>query len=250
MGIVRGISTKHGETTSNVYIHMDKPLDQAVVLSVDPPTPGPKGPDRLVSSVAVRVGIDAFAIFPNAQRTTLIADVDDIKFVGLPGLTGALSGSRFVSTSRAGTGMYAGTPAAIVGRYLTTDASLVVSIDGFVQVPVLEVPGPGDRFDGRNLKVGRAPGGAQVGVNVFRVSAGSGLVEWLIASPGNKTQVVLPDIATIGLALPSGQVNITVYGGHASDGSLVYESLLYRHLDSRGWTAYSYDTFNRYYGDP
>jgi len=120
--------------------------------------------------------------------------------------------------------MYAGTPAAIVGRF-TTDASLGVHIDGFVQVPVLEVPGPCERFDCRNLKVGRAPGDARAGVNVFRVPAGSGLVEWLVASPGNKTQVLLPNIATIGLALPSGQVHITVYGGHVSDGSLVYESL-------------------------
>jgi len=62
-------------------------------------------------------------------------------------------------------------------------------------------------------------------VNVFRVSAGSGLLEWLIASPGNKSQVGLPGIATIGIAVPSGQVHITVYGYHASDGSLVYESL-------------------------
>ncbi|MCL2823748.1 MAG: hypothetical protein FWD57_07140 [Polyangiaceae bacterium] len=91
--------------------------------------------------------------------------------------------------------------------------------------------GLGDRFDIRNLEVARVPGGMLVGVSVFRVSAGSGLVEWLIASRGNKTQVVLPDIATIGLALPSGQVHITVYGGHASDGSHVYESLLYRHLE-------------------
>ena len=248
MGLAQGISTKPGETTPDVFIHMNKPLDQAVVLSVEPPVAGPKGPDRLISSVAVKLGNEGYAIFPNAQRTTLLADTGDIPFVGLPGLTDSLAGSRFVSSAKAATGANAGTPVSTVGKFLTTDATVPVHIDGFVQVPVLEAPAAAEPFDGRHLQVSYAPGGARIDVTVVRIQAGSGLVEWLVVVPGSKSTVVLPDLAALGLGLPSGSLAVHVYAGHVGDGSFSYETLVYRQLDARGWTAHAYDVFNRFLG--
>lgn len=247
MGVVQGVSAKPGEVTADILIQIDKPLDQAVVLSTSPPSPGPKGPDRLVSSVAVKIGNEGFAIFPNAQRSTLLANTGDISFVGLPGLTDSLAGARFVSSARAVTGANAGTPMSIVGKFLTTDASVPVLIDGFVQVPVLTTPAAGDPFDGRHLQVQYAPGGAFIDLTVFRIQAASGLMEWLVISPGAKTSVELPDLATLGLGLPHGPISINVYGGHVGDQGFDYGNLVYRQTDSRGWTAYAYDVFHGYY---
>jgi len=226
---------------------MNKPLDQAVVLSTTPPTPGPKGPDRLISSVAVQIGNEGYAIFPNAQRTTLLASTGDISFVGLPGLTESLSGARFVSSARAVTGANGGAPMSIVGKFLTTDASVPVQIDGFVQVPVLTVPGTGEPFDGRHLEAQYAPGGAFVDVTVFRIQASSGLMEWVIVAPAGKTSVELPDIASLGAGLDHGPITINVYGGHIDDQGFNYGTLVYRHMDNRGWLAYAYDVFNGFY---
>ena len=250
MGITRGIAAKPGETTRNVYVDMMTPLDQAITLRVEPPTPGPKGPDRLVSSVAVRLGNDAYAILPGAQRSTMISGIADITFVGLPGLTGSLHGTQFITSTKAVTGTGGGAPAAIVGRYLSTDASLPVHVDGFVQVPVLESPGVGEPFDGRHLVLSRAPGGARIDVTIVRLIAASGFIEWLIAAPGARTAIELPDITAFNAALPKGALTIYAYGGHASDNSIHYESLVYRQMDTRGWTAYSYDMFNRFHGGP
>ncbi len=246
-GLAQGISAKPGKTTDEIYMTIDTPLDQAVVLSATPPTPGPKGPDRLTSSVSVQIGNEGYAIIPNAQRTTLLAETGDITFVGLPGLDGSLTGAKFVSSARAVTGANAGAPMSIVGKFLTTDASVPIQIDGFVQVPVLSVPAAGDPFDGRNLEVQYASGGAVVDVTVFRIEAGSGLVEWTVVAPAGKTSVALPDLEALGVGLPHGPVSINVYAGHIDDQGFDYGTLVYRQIDRRGWLAYAYDVFQGYY---
>ncbi|PIE06133.1 MAG: hypothetical protein CSA75_01110 [Sorangium cellulosum] len=246
-GFVQGISAIPGETTSNVYVHIDHTLDQALVLSTVPPTPGPKGPDRLISSVAVQLGNEGYAIFPNAQRTTLLANTGDLTFVGLPGLSGDLLGARFVSSARAVTGANDGVPISIVGKHVSTDTSVPILIDGFVQVPVLRSPSAGDPFDGQHLQVQYAEGGAFVDVTVFRIEASSGLIEWLIVAPAGKTDIELPDLEALGLGLPRGPVNINIYGGHIDDQGFDYGSLVYRQTDTRGWVAYAHDVFNRFY---
>jgi hypothetical protein len=135
----------------------------------------------------------------------------------------------------------------IVGKYLTTDASVPVAIDGFVQVPVLEQPAAGIPFDGRHLEAKVAPGGAIVHVKVFRLQVGTGLMEWLIIAPGSKTSIEVPDLETLGLGLPRGPISISVYAGHVADQAFNYGNLVYRQTDSRGWAAYAYDVFHGYY---
>jgi len=143
MGFLQGISTLPGQTTKDIFIPMTKPLDQAVVLSVEPPSAGPKGPDRLIASVAVKLGNEGYAIFPNGQRVALLANTGDLPFVGMPGLTDALAGSRYVSSAKAVTGANAGTPLSVIEKYLSNDASLPIQMAGFVQVPVLQEPAAG-----------------------------------------------------------------------------------------------------------
>ena len=246
-GFVQGISTTPGQLTENVYIKMDKPLDQALVLSATPPAPGPQGPDRLIAGVSVQLGNEGYAVFPNAVRSLPIAATGDMTFVGLPGLDGVLSGAKYVSSARAVTGANQGTPMSIVGKFPTTDATIPVHIEGFVQIPQLVTPGPGEAFDGQHLEIKYAPGGAFVDVTVFRITAASGLVEWLVSAPAGRTSITLPDLAELGMNIPSGPVTVSVYGAHISDQGFDYGTLQYRHLDTRGWLAHAYDTYHSYY---
>jgi hypothetical protein len=246
-GVVHGVSTKPGELTSDVYIQMNKSLDQAVVLAAVPPLPGPKGPDRLLASVSIQLGVDRYAIVPSSTRTVPLAATGSITFVGLPGLDGSLTGASYVSSAKAVTGANLGAPLSIVGKYRTADASLPVRIVGFVQVPVLTEPSAGEPFDGRHLAVTYAPAGATVDVTVFHVDAGSGMMAWLVVAPGNKTSIELPDLDALGVGLPRGPISISVYGGHIEDDGFDFGTLLYRHTEPRGWAAYAQDVFNTYY---
>lgn len=246
-GMVQGIYTQPGQTTTDVYIEMGKALDQALVLSPTPPSPGPRGPDRLVASVAVQIGNVGYALFPNGQKVVPLGGAGPISIVGLPGLDGPLAGAHFVSTVSAVTGANLGVPKSVVGKYLSTDATLGVSIDGFVQVPVLVTPAAAEPFDGRHIRVEYAPGGAFVDVNVVRIAAGGGLMEWLVVAPAGKTDIELPDLAMTDAGLPSGPMTVTVYGAHIDDHGFDYGKLQYRHTDTRGWTAYAYDVFHTYY---
>lgn len=244
-GLVRGISTLPGEATEDVFIPMTKVLDQAVSLTIAPPVPGPKGPDRVNASVSVQLGSEGYALFPNAARSVPIATQIPLQFVGLPGLDGMLSGSMFVASATAATGANEGPPLSVVGSYVTNDASQQVAIDGFVQVPVIETPLPGTQFDGKHISFKTAPGATSIDVSVIKLTAGAGLVEWLISVPPGKTSVELPDLASIGLGLIPGPIDIAIYCGHVQP--FDYGTLVYRQLGSRGWSAYAYDVFHVHY---
>ncbi|MBI5532712.1 MAG: IPT/TIG domain-containing protein [Deltaproteobacteria bacterium] len=244
-GLVRGISTVPAQTTGDVYILMDKVLDQAMTLAISPPAPGPKGPDRVVAGVAIQLGGDGYAILPNASHSVPISTSIPLSIVGLPGLDGTLDGTHFVSTASAVTGSNNGPPLSIVGKFITNDASLQVPIDGFVQVPVLKTPAPGSKFDGTHLEFETASGATSIDVAVFELAAAGGLIEWTVAAPAGKTSVELPDLGSLGIGLTSGPLDISVYCGHIDP--FDYGNLLYRHLSSRGWNAYSYDVFHVYY---
>jgi len=244
-GLVRGISTVPGQATEDVFIQMNKVLDQAISLTVAPPVPGPKGPERVNASVSVQIGSEGYALFPNARRSIPIATQIPLQFVGLPGLDGILAGSMFVASATAATGANEGPPLSVVGSYMTNDASQQIAIDGFVQVPVLETPQPGTKFDGKHISFKTAPGATSIDVSVIKLTAGAGLVEWLISVPPGKTSVELPDLASLGMGLTPGPVDIAIYCGHVQP--FDYGSLVYRQLGSRGWSAYAYDVFHVHY---
>jgi hypothetical protein len=226
---------------------MDTTLDQSVTMQVSPPKAGAKGPDRIVASVAVELGQDGYAIFPHMQKSVPLGQTGNLNFIGLPGLTGVLSKSRFVSSAEAVTGQNQGTPLSIVGERVSTDATLVVPIDGFVQVPQLEMPSATGVFDGRHIQISYATGGASVDVNLIEIQASSGLVTWTVAAPGGKTSIELPDLAQLSVGIPSGPITLVVSGGHVADSGFDYGNLMYRQMSPRGWTAYSRDNFHAFY---
>lgn len=241
MGALQGVSAQPGNVTNDVFLEMNVILDQGVAIGVSAPSPGPRGPDRIRATAAVEIGNNGFAIVPGMQKTTLLPLSGQLGFVGLPALTGALSTSRYVFTARAGTGNSISTPLSVVSSVATNDASRVVALDGFVQVPVLTLPEPNGAWDGRHLKVSFAGGGSPIDLIVYEISLGGGLVSWTVTTPGSVREVTLPDLASISkdLGIVPGPVSIRVSAARIV--GFDYGQLQSKHLGRGGWNAYAVD---------
>ncbi|MFT3764070.1 MAG: IPT/TIG domain-containing protein [Minicystis sp.] len=239
-GAINGVPVLPGQLTSDVFIDMKRTLDLALPLDVKPPPPGPKGPDRLKTTVAVRLGPDGYALLPGMQKSPFLPVMGQINFVGLPLLD---AGSVYVTTARAVTGSAGSAPLSVIGRLLATTTSQPLDVSGFVNIPLLATPAPNTAWDGKSLAVTFASGGASVDLTVFDISAGNGVVHWAVAAAGGAQAVTLPDLSGFpDLAVPPGPINIAVYGGHI-DG-FDYTKLLTRQMRPTGMTAYSLDYFN------
>jgi hypothetical protein len=246
-GITKGISTKPGATTTDVAIQIDHTLDQKVTLALDPPGPGPNGPDRVATAVAVSFGAQGYAVFPGAQKTTFLPLGGEVDVLGLPALTGNLAGATYVSAARAATGGSLGLPESVVRKQSTTSASTVVTIDGFVGVPVLGTPKAGSIWDGAGLSLSQTKG-TPADLFVYDVESGQGLVGWTIAAPGNVPTFSLPDLRKVKGGLVPGAITITAAAASITSdtpsGAFDYGKLRYRHLGTSGWTAYAEDVFH------
>lgn len=242
-GAVNGVPVLPGQVTSEVFIDMSKTLDLALTMDVQAPAPGPKGPDRLKASVAVRLGPDGYAILPGQQKQPFLPLAGALPFVGLPLLDGALAGSVYVTSARAVTGANGGAPLSVIGRQTTTSTAQPLDVSGFVNVPILTTPAPNAQWDGKTLTVGFPAGGSLIDVTVFDISAGNGLVRWTVAAPGGSQTVILPDLSGFtDIEVPGGPLKIGVYGGRV-DG-FDYTKLRYRDIRPTGMAAYSLDYFD------
>jgi hypothetical protein len=246
-GVARGVATQPGQQTSDVAIPLDLTLDQAVTLTLDPPIPSSKGPDRVQASVAVNLGNAGYAIFPGAQRSQPLPLSGNLSFVGLPPLLGTLDGASYVSSAQAATGANLGLPVSVVSSVATTSASQVATLDGFLRVPQLVTPSEG-AWDGVTYKLSVADGGPTPDLFVLDIESGGGLVGWTVATPGDTPSFTLPDLRTLpGGGLVPGPLSITVSAARAvpTTGALQfsYDALRYKHLNTGGWLAYARDSF-------
>jgi hypothetical protein len=246
-GVSRGVATLPGKQTDDVAIPVDLTLDQAVTLTLDPPVPSPKGPDRIQASVAVNLGNAGYAIFPGAQRAQPLPLSGDLTFVGLPPLAGSLDGASYVSSAQAATGANLGLPMSVVSSVATTSASDVATLDGFVRVPELKKPGQGT-WDGVSYELSLAGGGTPPSLFVLDIQSGGGLVGWTVTVPGDITSFTLPDLRTLpGGGLVPGPISITVSAAvpvpTTGKKDFTYDQLRYRHLSSNGWLSYARDSF-------
>ncbi len=240
LGILKGISTEPGKKKADVFITMDAPLDQAMTLTLTGPKPTARGPDRVVSGVSIAVGDEGYALLPAGQRTSLLPIASPLTFVGVPPLVGSLSGSRYVASARAFTTETDQLPRSVMGSFATTTTSTPVALDAFVEIPVVSSPGDNGQWNGRDLVVSWAPGGAAVDLLVYEVAGSGGLVTWTIAGPPSAKSVRLPDLSTVtGADLPTGAVSITVSA--ASIPEFDYGQLRYRHLGTQAWQSYAQD---------
>jgi hypothetical protein len=243
MGILRGVAVKPGKTAEDVFIQVDVPLDHALKLQLDPPTPGPRGPDRIRASVAVQVQDQGFAILPNGVSEHSLPGASDFSFVGVPPLVGTLAGSKYVLGARAVTGPNENPPLSVIGTFLANSSAQSLNLGGFVPLPVVTTPAPNAQWDLRTLQLQQAKNGQSVDLTVVRLQAGGGLYEWTLVAPGPRDSLTLPNLSELAPAgaLPVGSMLIKTSLAHI-DG-FDYGSLRYRQLGERGWNAYATDTF-------
>jgi len=247
MGIAKGIRADPGEGTDEVFLSVDIPLDHALSLDIQGPTPTPRGPDRVVASVSVRIGDLGHVLLPVGQRAELLPTTAPLTFTGIPPLTADLLGAEYVIGARAQTGPSDTLPRSVVGLRRTTLSGQVLAIDGFVEIPVLGAPASNARWDGRTLAFAETAGGAAVDLTLVEMQSGAGLVTWTIVAPGARKAITLPDLAALSgeLGLLKGPIDIQVTAAKIPD--FDYGSLRYRHLGQRGWEAHATDLFRAIY---
>lgn len=254
IGLVRGVPVLPNETTEDVFIYMNNTMDQALTLDPDPPSVGPKGPDRFFGSVALRLGADGFALLPNATKTPFLPLQNDVDFVGVPALSGAFTGSTYFVSAKAVTGTNLGAPMSVVQSVQTNTTAFPITVDGFVGVPSLDTPALNAAWDSRHLSMHFEPGSSPIDLLVYDVSSGNGLQHWTVAvpataAPNNASTIELPDLSFVeGGYLASGAITIGVYGARI-DG-FDYAALRYKHLRPGGMTAYSLDYFPSHIASP
>jgi hypothetical protein len=243
MGILRGVAVKPGETSQDVFIEVDVPLDHALTLTLDPPTAEKRGPDRIRASVAIQVQDQGFAILPSGIREHPLPGATEFSFVGVPPLVGTLAGSKYVLGARAVTGSDSLAPLSVIGAYSSTSSAEPLNLGGFLPIPALVTPAKGTTWDMKKLVLTAAPAKKRVDLTVIDIEAGGGLYFWTVVAPGAREELSLPNLAELApdAALPVGSLKINATFAHIED--FDYGKLRYRQLAARGWNAYASDQF-------
>lgn len=243
MGILRGVAVKPGKTANDVFIEVDVPLDHALTLTLDPPAPGARGPDRIRASVAIQIQDQGFALLPAGSSEHALPGSNSFSFVGVPPLVGTLAGAKYVLGARAVTGVAEAQPLSVIGSFSATSTAEALNLGGFVPLPVLTSPAKNAKWDLSSLSLEQSQGGQNVSLTVVRINAGEGLYSWTLVAPGPRSELKLPNLAALApdAALPVGSMAIETSLAHIED--FDYGSLRYRQLSERGWNAYATDTF-------
>jgi hypothetical protein len=238
MGIARGVFVQPGMKTISIDIPMTSMFDHALTTDPQPPTSTPRGPDRLVSTLAVNVGGSQFAILPHGTVTTLLPVSGGISYVGVPSLDGTLSGTSYDLTEAAVSGASLGPPMSVVKRVETTLANDPLTVGGFFSIPALLQPSAG-KWGATHVTL-QASG--PIDLVVVNVWSGNGLVTWQIVAPGSALSFDLPDLAQVpGVGtLVRGPISTTF--SIARMAGFDYGALRYGQLSSGAWSAYAQDT--------
>ena len=242
MGLTRGVAVGPNQTRSDVFIQVDLPLDHTLRLDAAGPKPTSRGPDRLEAKLAIEVGSEGYVLLPNGLQSSLLPGSGTFDFVGIPALTGSLTGTRYIATALAATGAAEGTPRSGVGLYAATTDTAPIGVDAFLEVPTLEAPASSTRWNRTSFDIAREKSGPPPDLTIIDVSSGNDLVAWRVVAPGGPEHVEVPDLSAIDpeLALVGGPLAIDVRLVTIDDFS--YSTLATAKL-TRGWRAYAEDVF-------
>jgi len=248
MGILPGVAVQPRQTLSDVYIQIDVPLDHALSFELEPPTPGPRGPDRIRASVAIQIEDQGYALLPAGSVAQPLPGANHFSFVGIPPLVGSLSGAQYLLSARAVTGAQEDEPLSVLGTFVTQSSSNVPNIGAFVPVPFLTEPAANQTWDFGSIVLETAPSAVPVDLTVVRVLAGDGLYEWTVVGKGDRDEFDLPDLKALApdAALPHGSLTIVPTRAYVRE-DFDYRKLRYRELTTRGWMSYASDTFYTQY---
>ena len=241
MGLTRGVAVEPSQTHDDVFIQIDTPLDHELIVDAAGPTATERGPDHIEARLAIQVGNEGYILLPNGRLTSLLPTTAPFRFVGVPPLTGSLTGARYVATALATTGTSGGAPLSGVGLFASVTGLDPIGVGAFMEVPRIDAPESSAVWNGRDFELGRERGGPDPDITVLDVASGAGLVSWRIVAPGAPKHVRVPDLAAVDaeLGLVSGPIAIQVSLAEITDFS--YDTLTTQDLATRGWRAFSRD---------
>jgi hypothetical protein len=240
LGLTRGVAVGANQTAPDVVIQVDLPLDHTLKVDATGPHATARGPDRIDAKLAIEVGSEGYVLLPNGVQSSLLPSAGTFDFVGIPPLTGSLTGTRYVVTAVAATGDAEGTPRSALGLFATTTDVAPVGVGDFLEVPLLQSPASSSRWDRTGFELSRADGGPDPDLTVIDVSSGNDLITWRIIAPGAPSRLRVPDLSAIDpdLALVPGALAIDVRLLTFDDFS--YASFATAKI-SKGYRAYAED---------
>jgi hypothetical protein len=238
MGVVRGVPVQPKTKTVGVDIPMTTILDHVVTTVPQPPAATTRGPDRLVSTIAMDVGTNLFAILPQGTTTNFLPISGNVPFEGVPSLDGTLSGAAYDLTAAAVTGNNQSVPKSVVTRVETTNANDPVTVGGFFAVPTLAEPSTAT-WGGTHVTL-QASG--PIDLAVIGVSSGNGLVVWQIVAPGTDLSFDVPDLSQDAGVGSLVRGTITTDFAIARMNNFNYGTLRYGQLYTSAWNAYAEDS--------
>jgi hypothetical protein len=228
MGLLRGVFANSGDTVEGLAIRMERTIDQALRLDITGPVPGAEGPDRVAVRAAVQVSGSGYAILPNAELQTPVAGGNGLTLIGLPALTGAFEGSRYVVGARAFTGVGRSAPTSVLPLITAAEASQPIAVTGFLPIPTLRVGAEGALGWDGELAVQFDDPNAAVSVVRYDIRSGGGLITWSVAAPPGATRDMI-----------SGQLDVSV--SLASVEEFDFATLTSEQLQRAAWRAYATD---------
>lgn len=251
LGLVRGVQADPGETIEDLAVAMNSTLDQPLSFDLLGPTLTSRGPDRVDLRTSIEVAPGRYALLPNTRVDVPLPAAGPAAVVGLPALSGALSGARYVVGASAVSGSGGGSPSSILPLLYASDTSARMPVRRFVPVPTLDVGPNADVRWTRELGVdydrGQTPAEPPdldaprpVDLVHYSVIGSSGLVTWTVVSPPSTTGLRLPDLSLLPSGgIPSGPLQIVVR--LASVPELEYESLRSSELQPTAWDGFAVD---------
>jgi hypothetical protein len=237
MGVARGIPVLPNAKTVGVAIPMTSLLDHVMTMVPQPPAPTTRGPDRLLSTIALGLGAGKYALLPQGSSLTLLPVAGNLSFVGVPALDGTLAGASYDLAAQAVTGTSLGNPVSVVTGIETTNANDPITVGGFLSVPALVQPSIA-QWSGTHVQV-QASG--PIDLAVVDVSSGNGLVQWQIVAPGSDLSFDLPDISQVPGVASLRHGPITTTFSVARIAGFQYGLLRSGQLSTSAWSAYAQD---------
>jgi len=240
LGMLRGIYADPGEVISGLAIAMDRTLDQALILDIEAPATGSRGPNRYDVSVAVQTPEQGFFVLPNLALDAPLPGTAPLQLIGLPALVGSLEGAEYAVSVRAVTGLGGSLPESVLPLIHAREASLPIPVRGFVPVPTLAVGANAQGTWSRELTASWTDRGRSVDLVHYAISSGGGLITWSVAAPPSAGPVQLPDLSGLpDVDLLPGNLDVVVSLAGLPD--FDYAQLDLADLRRLAWQAYAMD---------
>jgi len=234
MGVTRGVVVGPGETAkADVWVNV--PLTEKVTIQLKD---APQAMGRHSVSLAVDLGADGVILLPEWQLegdgVFASKAVGRLPLFSHPGLTDATFTVDVLLESSTASGL----PLTRATERAVMPQNGTLLVDAFVGAPLQVKPAPGGLLQGNTIAWDQKGAPHDLAVTVLRLPDETPI--WRIISPGDVTQVSLPDPGTYGLPVWPNMPVVWLQWLARLPG-FDYNSYTYAYLSSVYWDRWSFD---------